>query len=380
MGRRRVAALVVVIVVPFALLGCTPPGRRPPPAPSVPGPTASTVPVDAELAARAVQTATTLRDGSVLVAGGCVLDGCGRATRSTIRLGPDGATAGPGLSTARDSHTATLLDGGSVLVSGGFSAEGEPPLASAELFDPTTGVWRSAAPMTLGRGGHAGARLGDGRVIEVGGWVGPQRYTATTEIFDPVDGRFQPGPVLPVAAEGIAAVSLADGSVLVTGGQTDPGRATSTAVVIGRDGAQLRPVGPMGQARFKHTMVALSSGRVLVIGGTSDDRERLATTEIYDPGTHRFTPGPTMSGGRYKLSGSATLLPDGRVLVAGGGPGVEVIDPGRGISRRVPAAGSARASFSTVSVLGDAVRVVGGYDEAIRLTRTDLTIPLAQLP
>lgn len=100
----------------------------------------------------------------------------------------------------------------------------------------------------------------------------------------------------------------------------------------------------MGQARFKRTMVALGSGRILIIGGTSNDQDVLATTEIYDPATRRFTPGPTMSTGRYKLSGSAAVLPDGQIVVAGGGPGIELIDPEAGHSKRLSAVGSMYAS------------------------------------
>ncbi len=327
---------------------------------------------------RAAHTATALPDGSVLVAGGCVVDGCGRATTSAVVLDDGGDVVVAAMTTARDAHTATLLDSGAVLVAGGFSGEGEGPLPGAEVFDPGTRTWEPTPPMRLGRGGHAAARLGDGRVVEVGGWVGPGRYTSTSELYDPASGRFDPGPSLPEAVDGLAAVSLVDGSVLVTGGQVEPGVASATAVVISSDGTLSR-VGPLAQARFKHTMVTLPSGRVLVIGGTSDDEDLLSTTEVYDPATQRFTPGPAMTNGRYKLNGSATLLPDGRVVVAGGGPGVEVIDVTRGTSTAVPHVDGTRASFSTASVVGPNVRIIGGYDRGIRLTRTDLTIALASL-
>lgn len=174
-------------------------------------------------------------------------------------------------------------------------------------------------------------------------------------------------------------MGLHDGSVLVTAGQVRPGQATTTALVISADGTS-SSVSPLAQARFKHTMVTLPSGRVLVIGGTSDDTQRLASTELYDPRTRRFTAGPTMSGGRYKLNGSATLVPDGRVVVAGGGPGLEVIDVVRGTSTPLADHGSVVASFSTTSVVGSAVRVIGGYDQAINLTRTNQTVPLTELP
>ena len=133
---------------------------------------------------------------------------------------------------------------------------------------------------------------------------------------------------------GLAGTSLRDGSVLLTGGESRPGQATSLAVRVFRDGT-LRRVGPRLTGRFKHTMVTLPSGEALVIGGTTDDQDLLADTEIFDPGSDEFRPGPRLRNGWYKISGAA-VLPDGRVVVAGGGPGVEVIDPGTGISRPCP--------------------------------------------
>ena len=354
------SALVLVVT------GCTADDPAPPRA----GPSLT--------AARAAHTATPLTDGQVLLAGGCIVDGCTEATTSAVLLRADGDSGTAAMNVARDAHTATLLETGDVLVTGGFSAEGTPPLASAEVFDSGGRSWSLTRPLSLGRGGHAAARLGDGRVVVSGGWTGPRQYTATSEIYDPATEAFDAGPRLPEPVDGLSAASLPDGSVLVTGGQVSPGHATATAVVVSPDGTSTE-VGPLLQARFKHTSVTLPSGRVLVIGGTSNDTDLLATTELYDPRTRRFTAGPTMSAGRYKLTDSATVVPDGRVVVAGGGPGVEVIDVARGTSTAVAGSGSVPSSFSTTSLVGATVRVVGGYDRSLRLTRTDQSIALTAL-
>jgi hypothetical protein len=124
----------------------------------------------------------------------------------------------------------------------------------------------------------------------------------------------------------------------------------------------------MGHARFKHTMVTLPTGEVLVIGGTDDDHRLWDTTEIYNPATRTFRPGPALNAGRYKLSGSAAVLPDGRVVVAGGGPGAEIVNVAADSSTELIGATTGRASFSTVNTLGDRVLILGGYDESIRLT------------
>jgi hypothetical protein len=361
----RAAGAAAVLVV---LAACTTPV-----APSPASPVGTS-----EVAARAAHSATVLDDGTVLIAGGCVVDGCGVGSVDAFALTGSTAIAVGSMGAPRDVHTATLLQSGDVLVTGGFSAEGQPPLASAEVFDAATGSWRPVADLATQRGGHAAALLGSGRVVVAGGWVRSRTYTATTEVFDPATGTFSPGPDLPAAADGLEAVALEDGRVLITGGQSAPGVASAQAVLIAADGMSVESTGPLGTARFKHTMVSLDDGRVLVIGGTTDDTELLTSTEIFDPATGRFEAGPTLLHGRYKMSGGATLLPDGRVLVGGGGEGVEVIDVEAGVSTKATAA-SGVASFGTVSVSGSLVLMIGGYDEQIGLTGRFLAVPIADL-
>jgi hypothetical protein len=116
----------------------------------------------------------------------------------------------------------------------------------------------------------------------------------------------------------------------------------------------------------------------VVVGGTTDDRQLLSSTEVFDAVAQTFRPGPALQSARYKLGGAVVALPDDRVVVAGGGSGVEIWDLATG-SRPVDASETGRASFSTVSLTGSRVLVVGGYDEQIRLTRTYSSLPLASL-
>ena len=70
--------------------------------------------------------------------------------------------------------------------------------------------------------------------------------------------------------------------------------------------------------RIWHTATLLPDGTVLIAGGytrVGGNSSQTATTEIYDPATGSFTSGPTMKQGRF--SHSATLLSDGRVLFVG---------------------------------------------------------------
>ena len=257
------------------------------------------------LTGRAVHTSTRLADGSAMVVGGCVIDGCGIGSDEVFDLSADGeVTPGPHLSTPRAGHSALLLGDGSVFFVGGFTGEGEAPLASSETRRPGEG-WEASGDLRVPRGGNAAALLGNGSPILVGGWLGSGRYTATTEILDLASGSFVAGPDLPEAADSLAAVTLTDGSVLVTGGQVRSQVATGMAALISADGQKVTSLPPLREPRFKHTMVLLPSGEVLVIGGTSDDLERLSSTEVFDPESRTFRARPRMVNGRYKLAGSA---------------------------------------------------------------------------
>ncbi len=363
-------------VAAFAVLvagACATAGESPEPSPTLDG-----VPELASLAERAAHTATPFH-GSALIVGGCVTDGCSQATSSVVSVSAEGTvTPRPELLSPRDGHVAAALADGSVIVVGGFRAEGEPPLATAETLDPEAEAWQPTGPLKVGRGGHAAAVLGDGRVLVAGGWIGSQTYTDSTEIYNPTTRRFARGPDLPRAVDGLAAASLPDGSVLIAGGQMRPEVATGAAALIQPDGS-LRQVGPLSQPRFKHAMVSLPTGEVLVIGGTDNDHRLLASTEVFDPRTNTFRAGPSLVNGRYKLGGAVAALPDGRVIVAGGGSGVELIDLSAGTSRTVQTLAGVWASFSTVSVLPDRILVLGGYDRRIGLTGLHQLLPIDQL-
>ena len=154
--------------------------------------------------------------------------------------------------------------------------------------------------------------------------------------------------------------------------------AAAAAVVVGVDG-RVRPVGALREGRFKHTMLPWAGDTVLVIGGTSDDRTLLRSTEVFDPETGTFRPGPRLVNPRYKLDGSAVRLPDGRVVVAGGGPGAELLDPARPAATLLAEVPDGVASYGTLSVVGDQLWLVGGYDSRVDLTGRDLRVPLAAL-
>jgi hypothetical protein len=179
--------------------------------------------------ARAVHTATRL-GSQVLIAGGCVTDGCGTATDTTELYDARSGhfRSGPRLTGPRDGHTATPLDG-HVLLAGGYAGEGQGALATAEICDATR--CRSAGRLTRPRGGHAAASLPGGHVLVTGG------IDATTDIYDG-DG-FRAGPRMRHARAGHTATTLPDGRVLVAGGYGRDGRAIAEAELF--DGRRFVP-------------------------------------------------------------------------------------------------------------------------------------------
>jgi Kelch motif/Galactose oxidase, central domain len=234
--------------------------------------------------------------------GGCIQ----RATVGIVALAVAMALAGAGaaqaawagadtLATGRYDHTATLLNDGRVLVAGGND---DGPLASAQLYDPATSKWSSAASMHFERHGHAAASLPSGKLLVAGGYapsaepVSPATgYTRTAEIYDPATdtwmeaanmstGRFQPTMTV-----------LQDGRVLVAGGSGDIETADGVRAAVPLASAEIydpqtdrwTDVPPMSVPRSLHTATRLPDGEVLVAGGYDDASGELSSAELYDP-------------------------------------------------------------------------------------------------
>jgi len=201
-----------------------------------------------------------------------------------------------------------------------------------EIYDPSTGEWTLAAPLHAPRVGHNSTRLADGRVLVLGGhdtYV-PPVYTIdnTGEIYDPASDAWTmvPGPLTP--RDYPAATLLADGRVLVVGGLDawdnalgscelyDPatGKWTETGALPAH---KPRTRFPVGTRAYGHTATLLADGRVLLAGGFDDDiwMNPVDEADVYDPTTGFWTAGEMTA---YRGYHTATLLADGRVMVTGG--------------------------------------------------------------
>ena len=238
--------------------------------------------------------------------------------------------------TARQSHTATLLSNGKVLVAGGRDhSSGIYPYA--ELYDQATGAWTATRRMKIPRFGHTAILLPDGKVLVVGGWIGESIVTARGELYDPVSESWADTGRLITARGGHTATLLASGKVLVTGGGSQAVNGISSSELYDPTTGIWTATGSLTTGRSTHTATLLSNGKVLVAGGANGFAPGppfifLASSELYNPANGTWSSTGDLNHARQVHS--ATLLPDGRVLVAGGFGGyaqsAELYDPPTG--------------------------------------------------
>lgn len=244
-------------------------------------------------------------------------------------------TQGAEMLAPRSGHTATLLPGGRVLIAGGMRRN-QDFYRSAELFDPATGKFSAAGDMLIARVGHVAVLLRSGKVLIAGGWIG-YGVTDEAELYDPATGKFAEIAHMTAKRGRPEATLLKDGNVLITGGADGSGAGTNivSAEVFDARSLKFRSTGAMHYPRIAHTATLLSDGRVLIAGGRGSEVN--ASAEIYDPQSGTFHQTGRMSAPRYKHT--AGVLPDGRVLIAGGSDdrdwngtlsSAEIYDPQRG--------------------------------------------------
>jgi hypothetical protein len=214
----------------------------------------------------------------------------------------------------RSGHSATLLPDGKVLIAGGMRRN-QDFYRSAELYDPATGKFQPTGDMSMARVGQAAALLRSGKVLIAGGWIG-HGCTDSAELYDPATGKFTVIAKMTIRRARPSVTLLANGDVLLAGGadRGDTPGGIASAEVFHTATLTFEPVGSMHAGRISHTATLLNDGRVLIAGGRGDTLT--ATAELYDPKTKQFTLTGSLLTARYKHT--AGLLPDGRVLIAGG--------------------------------------------------------------
>lgn len=314
------------------------------------------------ISASAGHIATQLSDGRVLFAGGSAQQSASAA--SQIYLPDTGNLQDTGaLNFARRNHTATLLPNGQVLTVGG-EQNNNATLLSCELFDPATRSWQTTASLVTPRRFHTATGLADGKVLVTGG-ANENTDLESTEIYDPATGRWNSAGSLNTARRWHTAILLTNGRVLVIGGSRN-GVPLDSAELYDPTTGRWTATGSLKTARHLHTATRLNNGKVLVAGGFKD--VFLASAEIYDPITGQWTDAGKLNQSRQNHT--ATLMPDGRVLVAGGSErdgatsSAEIFDPsvnnGLGIWHTTDSLDTTRELHSALLLPNGKVLAAGG--------------------
>ena len=298
------------------------------------------------------------------------------------------------MSSPRWRHTLTALADGTLLAVGGYTNDiVGSATASAERYNPTSDQWSAAGQLSSTRAEHSAHRLTDGRVVILGGCVDTPSIGCMSglkpEVYDPSNTStpWQVGAAPPRNRRSHASVQLDDGRVAMFGGFDNLNDHTAIDIYDPGNDQWNTPVATLGGARNRATATLLPSGKVLIAGGARPDSgglTYLGTLEVYDPSNGQvLSLTPALSEGR--MGHTATLLDDGRVLFTGGycGPScsitkAEIYNPLLGTVTDAGSPGSSVHAHAAIALNNQRVLVTGG-DRTQSLTRVFTLTPLGWL-
>ncbi len=240
---------------------------------------------------------------------------------------------------------AAAIVGDKVLLAGGFSGTATinnysltlsgGVLTSADLFDEGSGKFSPTAPMNAARMGFTATTLPNGKVLIAGGLDNHGNILDSAELYDPSSGEFS--SIVTSMSDRRAfhtATLLQTGKVLIAGGVTDlSGDTTNSADLYDPTSNTITQASSMDHARAGHTATLFSAGPlagdVLIAGGGGGAGFFLkdSSAEIYDASSAQFLLLSSFMNEARVLQ-SATELPDGRVLLAGGFDGSVAMSAG----------------------------------------------------
>ncbi len=288
------------------------------------------------------------------------------------------------LNTPRSGHVSTLLANGKVLVVGGNPAN-QYITSSAELYDPATGVWTPTGSLNNVNSARTATLLNNGKVLVTGEKYDPTYLKfPSAELYDPATGLWtlaaNPGVISQTAT------LLLSGNVLITGSWIPfNGNAYKGALYYDPAADTWTPTGSLASYADNLTATLLANGKVLVAGGyiCSLSCVGINTSELYDPATNLWTLTGSLVDGRY--SHTATLLPNGKVLVAGGYTNsvvlntAELYDPSTGLWTKTTSLTNGRYSHTATRLPNGKVLVAGGFNNSAVLVSAELYDPSTAL-
>ena len=282
------------------------------------------------------------------------------------------------LAAPRNAHTATLLPSGKVLVAGGINAG--IALASATLYDPATGAWTATGSFATARYFHTATLLPNGTVLVAGGNGGSA--LASTELYDPATASWSATGNLATARDTHTTTLLPNGQVLVVGGSSGSTRFASAELYdpAGNGGVgSWTATSPLATARSQATATLLPNGKVLVAGGLTTGNAILASAELYDPAAGTWSASNPLATARSHAT--ATLLPNGKVLLAGGVNNTNYLvstehyNPVTGLWSATGSLGIARSNHTATLLPNGKVLLVGGGNSTTVLDSAELYDP-----
>jgi WD40 repeat protein len=194
-------------------------------------------------------------------------------------------TATGSLINARYLHSLTLLPNGKVLAAGGLGYNGVP-YSSAELFDPASGTWTATGSMVNARYFHKATLLPNGQLLASGGTLGPggSSYLASAELYNPSSGTWTATGSMATTRGLHTSTLLPTGKVLVSGGYN--GGRLSEAELYDPASGIWTVTGSLSVGRDGEPATLLPNGEVLNAGGFNGNYQSIA--ERYDSKTERF--------------------------------------------------------------------------------------------
>ena len=192
----------------------------------------------------------------------------------------------PPMSEMRQAPTATALKDGRVLLAGGFNSCCS--IATAEIYDARTGAWSPAGAMSVPRGSFDAVLLDDGRVLVAGGLVADETVfdsTASAEVYDPRNNSWHRVADMSESRIDAGLTVLRNGHVLVSGGLQTPDFASiADAEIFDPRSEDWAPTAPLNLARGSHLSQSLFNGSVLMVDGDPNEEVPTATAEVFRRG------------------------------------------------------------------------------------------------
>lgn len=176
------------------------------------------------------------------------------------------------------------------------------------------GMFTATGSLTRPREFHTATLLTNGKALITGGFATPSSaYWASTELYDPSTGTFSPGGDMTTPRYMHTATLLPNGKVLIAGGTSGQENTFGlySAELYDPTTGTFAATGDMTTGRRLHTATLLNNGKVLIAGGLLSN-SGLLSAELYDPTTGTFTATGDMTEAG---ADTATLLPNGQVLI-----------------------------------------------------------------